>query len=96
MNPKHHRIHNPLRLTRRPEPPGTRAQPVRGTPRSNRPYNRQRSILDSGRATKTRSWGTQPPHMRLTERRDTRGRPDRSASRNHTSLPNDPPARKEP
>jgi hypothetical protein len=37
-----------------------------------------------------RSWGTQPPNMSMTERREPRQRPDRPANRNHTPSHNQP------
>jgi hypothetical protein len=79
-----------MRLTRRPEPPGIAHTNARDVLMSNHP-NWPRSTLDSGPCDEQRSWGTQPPHMRLTERRDTRQRPDRPANRtpnpSHTANP---------
>ena len=87
--PDPHPLDNPLRLARRPEPPGTRAPPVRARPLSS-PLAGPRSSQDSGRATKQGLGVAQSPHMRLTDRREPRGRPDRPASRNHI-LAHQPP-----
>ena len=65
----------------------TRAQPVREWLVSNPPASGPRSISDGGPCDEQRSWGTQPPHMRLTERREHgRGRVAPTA-RNHNRPP---------
>jgi hypothetical protein len=73
---------NSLRLARRPEHPGLAHNNSAISRLSSRP-RRPRSTLDGGRADEPRSWGTQPPNMSMTHRRETRERSDRPASRNH-------------